>query len=34
LACWHGWYFPVDPDEDIARLAEVSLPGPRGRSKF
>ena len=30
LAYWHGQYVAVDQDEDIARLAEVSVPA-RGR---
>jgi flavin reductase (DIM6/NTAB) family NADH-FMN oxidoreductase RutF len=34
LAYWHGQYLAIDRDEDIARLAEVSLPGPRSRRKF
>jgi flavin reductase (DIM6/NTAB) family NADH-FMN oxidoreductase RutF len=33
LAYWHGQYLAIDRDEDIARMAEVSLPGsgPRGK---
>jgi flavin reductase (DIM6/NTAB) family NADH-FMN oxidoreductase RutF len=30
LAYWHGQYLAIDRDEDIARLAEVSLP-PRSQ---
>ena len=29
LAYWQGRYVAIDQDEDAARLAEVSLPGPR-----
>ena len=29
LAYWHGDYVAIDRDEDIARLAEVSIPAPR-----
>jgi len=29
LAYWHGRYVAIDQDEDVARLAEVSLPSPR-----
>jgi flavin reductase (DIM6/NTAB) family NADH-FMN oxidoreductase RutF len=29
LAYWHGDYVAIDRDEDIARLAEVSVPSPR-----
>jgi flavin reductase (DIM6/NTAB) family NADH-FMN oxidoreductase RutF len=29
LAYWHGDYLTIDRDEDIARLAEVSVPKPR-----
>ena len=31
LAYWHGGYLAIDRDEDIARLAEVSVPAPRAR---
>ncbi|MCP4617425.1 MAG: flavin reductase family protein [Bradyrhizobium sp.] len=34
LAYWHGQYLAIDRDEDIARLAEVSLPAPKNRNKF
>jgi flavin reductase (DIM6/NTAB) family NADH-FMN oxidoreductase RutF len=34
LAYWHGQYVAVDRDEDAIRLAEVSLPAPRGSRKF
>jgi flavin reductase (DIM6/NTAB) family NADH-FMN oxidoreductase RutF len=30
LAYWQGQYVAIDRDEDAIRLAEVSLPGPRG----
>lgn len=33
LAYWHGRYVAVDHDEDIALLAEVSVPIPRLRRK-
>jgi len=29
LAYWHGDYLPVDRDDDLARLATVSVPDPR-----
>jgi len=29
LAYWHGDYLAIDRDEEIARLAEVSVPSPR-----
>ncbi|WP_024506246.1 flavin reductase family protein [Bradyrhizobium sp. ARR65] len=29
LAYWHGDYVAIDRDEDIAKLAEVSIPAPR-----
>ena len=31
LAYWHGQYVAIDRDEDIARLAEVSVPAARCR---
>jgi flavin reductase (DIM6/NTAB) family NADH-FMN oxidoreductase RutF len=31
LAYWHGDYVALDRDEDVARLAEVSIPVPRLR---
>jgi flavin reductase (DIM6/NTAB) family NADH-FMN oxidoreductase RutF len=31
LAYWHGQYLAIDRDEDIARMAEVSVPGTRRR---
>ncbi|WP_024513960.1 flavin reductase family protein [Bradyrhizobium sp. Tv2a-2] len=31
LAYWHGDYLAIDRDEDIARLAEVSVPSARAR---
>jgi len=31
LAYWHGQYVAIDRDEDIARLAEVSVPAARSR---
>jgi|SRR6185437_14305165 flavin reductase (DIM6/NTAB) family NADH-FMN oxidoreductase RutF len=33
LAYWHGEYVAIDRDQDIARLAEVSIPVPRVGSK-
>src|SRR5258707_2213 len=30
LAYWHGQYVAIDQNEDAIRLAEVSLPAPRG----
>jgi flavin reductase (DIM6/NTAB) family NADH-FMN oxidoreductase RutF len=29
LAYWHGDYLPIGGDEDVVRLAEVSVPTPR-----
>jgi flavin reductase (DIM6/NTAB) family NADH-FMN oxidoreductase RutF len=34
LAYWHGQYVAIDRDEDAVRLAEVSVPAPRGARKF
>jgi flavin reductase (DIM6/NTAB) family NADH-FMN oxidoreductase RutF len=31
LVYWHGQYVAIDRDEDAVRLAEVSLPPPRGQ---
>lgn len=31
LAYWQGQYLAIDRDEDIAKLAEVSIPSPRSR---
>jgi flavin reductase (DIM6/NTAB) family NADH-FMN oxidoreductase RutF len=31
LAYWHGDYLAIDRDEDVARLAEVSVPSARAR---
>jgi flavin reductase (DIM6/NTAB) family NADH-FMN oxidoreductase RutF len=34
LAYWQGQYLAIDRDEDIAKLAEVSVPDPSRRRKF
>jgi flavin reductase (DIM6/NTAB) family NADH-FMN oxidoreductase RutF len=34
LAYWQGQYVAIDQDEDAVKLAEVSVPGPRGLRKI
>jgi hypothetical protein len=33
LAYWQGQYVAIDQDENVVKLAEVSLPAARGLSK-